>query len=203
MPSLFEEFELEKCPHCGVDRPGMPLLSRFVTEDNDGTKRYWGAYACRRCGRVVTAWSFEKVGQVEETFPQQSAISQEIPDPARSYLTQALASLAAPAGATMLAASAVDAMLKAKGYREEGSLYARINRAAEDHVITREMAEWAHTVRLDANEPRHADDGAPLPGLDQAKRSIDFALALAELLFVLPSRVRRGLGSDPTSRLGG
>jgi hypothetical protein len=39
----------------------------------------------------------------------------------------------------MLSASAVDAMLKVKGYKS-GSLYSRIDKAAEDHMITSEMA---------------------------------------------------------------
>ena len=68
----------------------------------------------------------------------------------------------APAGAVMLAASSVDAMLKEKGYNE-GSLYARIGQARDDHLITADMAEWAHEVRLDANDQRHADEAAALP----------------------------------------
>jgi hypothetical protein len=83
-------------------------------------------------------------------------------------------------------------MLKAKGYKE-GSLYSRINKAAEDNLITKEMAEWAHEVRLDANDQRHSDDAAPLPGVDDAKRSIRFAWALAQFLFVLPATVKRGI----------
>jgi len=92
----------------------------------------------------------------------------------------------------MLAASAVDAMLKSKGYKE-GTLNARINQAANDHLITDDMAKWAHQIRLDANEQRHADEQAPLPNDNDARRCIDFALALAQFLFVLPSRVTKGL----------
>jgi hypothetical protein len=94
----------------------------------------------------------------------------------------------------MLSASAVDAMLKAKLYKE-GSLYSRINKAAENHLITQEMAQWAHSVRLDANDQRHADEEVSLPTSDDAKRSIDFVLALGAFLFVLPSRVKSGLAS--------
>jgi hypothetical protein len=108
-----------------------------------------------------------------------------------TYLQQALESIHAPAGAVMLAASAIDAMLKTKGY-QEGSLFTRINQAAEAHLITREMAEWAHEIRLDANDQRHADVNQPLPDETQAKKCVDFALALAEFLFVLPARVQRG-----------
>jgi hypothetical protein len=98
----------------------------------------------------------------------------------------------APAGAVMLAASAVDAMLKLKGYAD-GSLYTRIEKAVTDHAITADMAKWAHAVRLDANDQRHADQAAILPTQEDAKRVIDFAAALAEILFVLPSRVQRGI----------
>jgi len=99
----------------------------------------------------------------------------------------------------MLAASSVDAMLKAKAYRAR-TLFDRINKAAEDHLITGEMAQWAHSVRLDANEPRHADEQAPLPSPEDARRSLDFALALGEFLFVLPSKVNRGItdGEGPS-----
>lgn len=92
----------------------------------------------------------------------------------------------------MLAASAIDAMLKERGLLE-GSLYARIDTAAAGHLITADMALWAHSVRLDANDQRHADPVANLPTEVDATRCIEFASALADVLFVLPSRVKRGL----------
>jgi hypothetical protein len=92
----------------------------------------------------------------------------------------------------MLAASSVDAMLKVKGY-ESGSLYSRIDKAAEEHVITLDMAAWAHEVRLNANEQRHADSAAPLPTGDDARHVVDFVVALAQILFVLPSKIQKGI----------
>jgi hypothetical protein len=100
----------------------------------------------------------------------------------------------------MLAASSVDSMLKIKGYKE-GTLYARIEQATKEHVITADMAKWAHDVRLDANDQRHADDNAPLPTAEDAKRCVDFSQALAQFIFVLPARVQRGIaeaGGKPT-----
>ncbi len=98
----------------------------------------------------------------------------------------------------MLSASAVDAMLESKGYKE-GSLYSRIDQAKSDHLITDEMARWAHEVRLDANDPRHADEIAPLPTDDDARKCIDFVLALGLFLFILPARVQRGLAESSTA----
>ncbi|MFI5180060.1 MAG: hypothetical protein ACHQPI_01560 [Thermoanaerobaculia bacterium] len=130
-------------------------------------------------------------GRVREIYPSVLQPDDSIPSTARTYLTQALQSLHAPAGGVMLAASAVDAMLKAVGY-VEGSLKARIDQAARDHRITDEMALWAHDVRLDANDQRHADQDATIPTEIDARRCVEFSLALAEFLFVLPDRVRRG-----------
>jgi hypothetical protein len=121
-----------------------------------------------------------------------STVSLELPERPRTFLSQAKESLHAPAGAVMLAASAVDAMLKQRGLTE-GSLYSRIEKAAAEHLITEEMAQWAHAVRLDANDQRHADEAATLPTESDAQRSIDFAVALGDILFVLPARVERGL----------
>jgi hypothetical protein len=118
-------------------------------------------------------------------------VAEEIPDRARDYLKQALASRKAPAGAIMLTASAVDSMLKDKGYKE-GSLYKRIDQAATDHLITAEMAMWAHEVRLDANEQRHVDEDLPMPTQADADKSIEFATALGQFLYVLPAMVTRG-----------
>lgn len=144
---------------------------------------------------VVSAWARNMGEEVEEHFPEVRAVSELLPGRPRAFLSQAKECLHAPSGAVMLAASAVDAMLKELGL-SEGKLYARIEKATQEYLITKEMAEWAHAVRLDANDQRHADDTAPLPTIDDAQRCIDFAAALGEILFVLPSRVERGLKGE-------
>ena len=188
---------LKRCPHCGVDTPHFPSLHEFETAQFDGgNARNWKAYKCSRCGGAILAATekgYGKDGPVTEMYPDNAGFSHDsIPERAQAYLNQASDSIHAPAGSVVLSAAAVDAMLKAKGYKD-GSLYSRINKAADDHLITKEMAEWAHDVRLDANDQRHSDDTAPLPVSEDAKRSIRFARALAQFLFVLPATVRRGI----------
>ncbi len=136
--------------------------------------------------------TYEKTDGILNIFPNVVTLDEAIPDTPREYLRQALNSLDTPAGSVILSASAVDAMLKAKSYKD-GSLYSRIEKAADDHLITAEMADWAHEVRLDANDQRHADEQSPFPTHDDATKNLDFALALAQFLFVLPSRVEHGL----------
>lgn len=193
MPKLENHLEISRCPHCNVDNPSLTSVGNAVTKAHSGAnQRHWRIYACARCGGIVTAAAKTPGAVIIDIFPTPENIDEAIPHIPRTYLQQALESLHVPAGAIILAARAVDAMLKENNYRE-GSLYQRINSAADDHLITADMAKWAHEVRLDANEQRHADEASPFPDDDDAKRSVDFAMALGQLLFVLPSRVKRGL----------
>ena len=193
MPALANQFEMDRCPHCSVDKPSLNSIYEFETAAHDGdNKRYWIVYVCSRCGGAVTATSIGRDRWADEIYPNAEAVDEAVEEPARNYLEQAIESLHAPAGSIMLCASAVDAMLKTKEY-VEGNLYSRIEQAAEDHLITQDMAAWAHQVRLEANAQRHADEGEELPSHEDARKTLDFAMALGEFLFVLPSRVESGL----------
>ena len=128
---------------------------------------------------------------INQIWPAAQTVADEVPVRARTFLSQAIASLHAPAGAVMLTASAVDAVLKDKGLNV-GNLNSRIDAAAKNHLITPEMAAWAHEIRLDANDQRHADEEADLPDSANAAKAIEFANALAQFLYVLPARVERG-----------
>lgn len=103
-------------------------------------------------------------------------------------MTQAIETKHSPAASLMVCARSVDEMLMVKGYTN-GNLYNKINDAEQSHVITSEMARWSHQVRLVANDERHPDILDPLATPDEAQKSIDFALALAEYMFVLPSKI--------------
>lgn len=198
---LVEQLALNRCPHCSVDRPTLTMRANFATTAQIGSLyRHWLVYACNRCGGVVAASTDRKGGLAKEIFPHVAATDESVPQPARDYLEQARDTLHAPAGSVMLAASAVDAMLKEKGYKE-GNLFSRIEAATSNHLLTKEMAAWAHEVRLDANDQRHADEDADLPTTADAKKTLEFTLSLAEYLFVLPSRVERGrtTGKRPES----
>jgi hypothetical protein len=192
MPLLSGNLELSRCSHCSVARPSLRRVHEFKTSNHIGNfNRHWSVYTCGSCGGVVTAWAQSLNGEIFGHFPKALEINSTIPERPLAYLQQAAESLHAPAGAVMLAASAVDSMLKIKGY-ELGSLYSRIEKAASDNVITHDMALWAHEIRLDANDQRHADQAAMLPSEDDAKRILEFATTIAEIMFVLPIRVQQG-----------
>jgi len=193
MADLNPTLDLDRCPHCSVARPNLSAKHQIETVDSSGRlERKWLVYVCASCGNLVTAWSFAYRDRVVEYFPSGRTIDELLPEKPREFLRQASESMHAPSGAIMLAASSVDSMLKLKGYKD-GSLYTRIEQAAKDHLITKEMAYWAHEVRLDANDQRHADDDAGMPTESDAQRVFDFTTALAQFLFVLPAKIQRGL----------
>lgn len=193
-PRLESQLVLDRCPHCSVASPTLEKAWEAETRRFDGTDiRFWRIYRCTRCGGLVSAASRENLGGlVSDMYPSHTEADEAIPQKARDFLNQAMDSLQSPAGAVMLAASAVDELLKQKGYKE-GKLYPRIKKATKDHLITEDMGKWAHQVRLDANDQRHSDEHSSMPNESDARRSVKFATALAEFLFVLPSEVIQGL----------
>ncbi|HEU0277135.1 MAG TPA: DUF4145 domain-containing protein [Rhodanobacteraceae bacterium] len=198
---LSQKLDIDRCPHCQVALPDMRILGQHQTANHSGAmQRKWAVYCCSSCGGLVTAWSVAFGAPVVDYFPKNTTVDESVPERPRTYLQQAIESLHAPAGAIMLAASAIDAMLKLKGY-ERGSLYERIEAAANDHLITQEMARWAHAARLDANGQRHADEAGALPTQEEAKVTIDFVNAIAQFLFVLPAQIDKGI--KETKQKGG
>ena len=196
MPNLPQHLDLTRCPHCQIDSPNLDALTQSIaTADQQSVvHRYWRIYKCTRCGGVVLAGGQSNNHSAPtEIYPKPSQVDASLPPIAKEYLTQAVNSIHAPAGSVMLCASSVDAMLKDKGYDDpKQSLYKRIEKAAADHLITESMKDWAHEIRLDANDQRHADQGATLPTTADAQRNIEFAQALGQFLYALPARVAQG-----------
>jgi len=198
MPEIVgNTFRIDTCPHCGVNKPLFSMICDAIGNSSEARLRY-RTFICSGCGGPMT--TVEDI-QFLDAFmvsyiPKTEEIDNDIPEKPRNFLLQALKTKHAPDGAVMLCASSVDTMLKEKGYKE-GSLNSRINKAKEDHLITSDMALWAHDIRLDANDSRHADAKNPFKTTEDAERAIAFAKALAEYLFILPARVTRGRG-NPT-----
>ncbi len=196
---------LDRCPHCATAHPTVVLRHSFtVTPRRAGALQavaghslQWGVYTCESCGGLVAAaiptdqHNDARMSSACWVVPAPRASRDDLPPRVQSFLKQAEETMSSPSAAVLMCASAVDAMLKARGYKE-GSLYKRIEKTVADNILTADMAAWAHDVRLDANGERHADEDAPMPTEADARRCFEFALTLGDVLFVLPARVRRG-----------
>ena len=199
--------DIKQCPHCSISVPNLVFQTAILypagrSDDVEG----WAIYQCATCHNVVCAkrtfyvpaytrqpsqYMLTQSQQTYAVIPAAKTVDSDLPDRPKRYLEQAISSLNAPDGAVMLAGSAIDSMLKIKGY-VEGSVYQRIEKAVGDNVLTIEMREWAHAVRLESNKPRHADLDEPHSSRQLAEQTIGFAQALGEYLFALPARIERG-----------
>ena len=201
-----EHLSLQRCPHCNTANPTIHRRTNFAVQPQKEAHQIpgnffvqWHVYVCASCAGLVAAGvpvhpSMANAAQllpVQWLVPEVVRISTDIPQSAAKYLAQARETLSSPAASVMMSAAAVDAMLKARNYKE-GSLFSRIRKADTDGVLTAQMAEWADDIRLDANDERHADEQARDKTPEDANRCLEFADALADLLFVLPARVKRG-----------
>lgn len=200
-----------RCPHCGVAKPTLIQLwiaSELIFGAADSSKpgRLWATYKCTSCGGAILAATHmavrtpqgtRAVPQVERLFPSAKVVDTALPASAQTYLAQAYETLHSPDAAALMAASAVDAMLKAKGYTK-GSLNDRIDQAVEDHILTEGMGKWAHAVRLEANNVRHADEAAPHRTKEEAEQVVEFADALGHFLFVLTAKIEKGVAAANT-----
>lgn len=191
---------LVRCPQCGIANPEMEMMWRsdcIIPRAESGYGYNWAVYKCTSCRLLVLAQSRlgnKSTKDLERVYPETESVAEDMPDRARNYLEQAIGIIHAPDGAAMLAGSAVDAMLKAKGLTE-GTVYTRIDQAVEQHILTKEMGDWAHDVRLGSNRPRHADQEDPHVTTDEARQAIEFTKTLGTILFVLPNRIaNRGHG---------
>ncbi len=68
------------------------------------------------------------------------------------------------------------------------TLYIRIDALANDGLITRDLKDWAHAVRLDGNQPIHSDVEL---SEDEAKDIVAFTEAFLMYAFTLPAMVGR------------
>src|SRR5689334_2252881 len=96
---------LDRCPHCAVAKPSLGSQWRGVTEAHDGSNpRVWSTYACATCGGMVMTSAPHNVqnAQIVAIWPTPVEVSDAIPVRARDFLSQAISSINAPAGAVML-----------------------------------------------------------------------------------------------------
>jgi hypothetical protein len=214
--SMAETIEgLPYCPHWGTANPASVRLNVGSVPASAGRGGelfervvLWAMYRCTTCHDVILVESEPTTElprarlAIRRMFPQPPQIAVDIPNPARRYLQDAQSSLHASSASILSSNSAIDAMLKTKGFPrydsngKEHSLNSRINEAAEGGVLTKGMAEWAHAIRVDANDQRHADDNLAALSNEALRRkaegTLNLAKAIGEFLFVIPAMVEAG-----------
>ena len=181
---------MHRCPHCQIAKP---LLQQIYMDDTASYEQAenWHVYRCTNCTCMVLARTNVRSSRVASIYPDIKVAPRELPESAHRYLAQAYRTVQdAPDAAAIMASSAIDDMLKQKGFTDQRTLHERIDAAKDQHLLTEEMAKWAHRIRFVSNNPRHADEDNPHVEAAEAQRMLDFAEALAQYLYVLPELAR-------------
>jgi Domain of unknown function (DUF4145) len=183
------DLNLDRCPQCNVAKPYLRQLWVSSIVQPNLLNGLWTVHACSSCNKLLLV-ERRTDGVVLRVYPQAEELAIEIPGRVRKALSEAIQTPFAPGASIMACAQAVDYMLKERGFREGDTLNQRIKAAVKAGVLTPDMEQWANEVRFAANDERH-EDTDPTP--DDAEHSVQFAVALADFLFVLPARVKRGI----------
>ena len=161
------------CPHCGTRRVSFSIVCespRLKHQDSN----VWDCLAdCANCTCSVLAVFFmcDDLRPTEAAFrrdlarhellrvsPSGPRIPEYVPENIAAFYDQGLDSLYRnfDAAGAMFRKS-LDIALRMKFPDVEGSLKQRIDRAAKQHMLTEDLAEWSHRIRLGGNTAIHED----------------------------------------------
>ena len=189
------------CPRCGTksvelreeDRDSACVITHFKDR---GYARVDVFAVCGYCRRgVVLTFERDSTTNARGSFlelapsPLSFDAPKYTPENAARYYAQALKNLSGnwdAAGAMFR--KTLDTALKHKFSDLSGTLQERIQKAADNHQLTPDMAAWAHHVRLGGNEAVHDDE--PFSE-DAAVELAAFTKLVLIYLFRLPGMIEK------------
>jgi len=187
------------CPHCGV-------YSTFRVSA-EHKNEYWGGYAqilnCNYCHQHVYVVLGEKITEdsrgnkisqevIVESYPKRvpkmhESITKNIAD---DYI-EAIKCLdvGANKGAIAMCRRALQSSALEKGASKD-KLIDQIDELWEKGIITKDIREWAHEIRLSGNIGAHPnEDGLMNVTAEDAKGMIEFLERYFEYVYVMPYKV--------------
>ena len=194
---------LRDCPYCGIKSVAFTVLyeASYVLYLRNEVR--WDTFAtCGYCSRGVLA-TFDTNGNrppsecppgslmLLNTAPElpNTSAPTHTPGNVAGFFKQAMDNLPNNCDAAgSMFRKALDTGLKSKFPEITGKLSARINEAAAQQKLTRELAEWAHQIRIDGNDAAHEEE--PFKEED-AKKLCDFTRLVFYYLFTLPGMLEK------------
>ena len=191
------------CPHCET---------RGVSFANVGQHQFWSEgpdvltvftlVVCGYCDLAAMA-TFENSfdGRIDEDHLEESdvtlhpsaaskaSVPEHLPDRVAQRYSEAVSNMrSAPESAAVMFRKTLELGLKTIRPDDDGNLYVRIEKAANAGAITRDLAEWAHRVRLDGNDAAHED---AVPTAKETRELRQFAELFLRYVFSLPGMTER------------
>jgi hypothetical protein len=212
-PNNYGNVQLAICPFCYAKNPGLHLIhltdielslpqARLLGDQVAEGACQWALYSCTSCLLCISvciAQAWGATGRLRTVLAFPTIVSshsrlKDTPSSARDYLLEAeRIRRDSPRSSILATATAIDHMLKHRGYKT-GSLYERINAAVAAQEFPKSIGDWAHEVRLDANDIRHADEHTD-PSYYSAQRADllwRLAATISDVWFGIPAEIARG-----------
>lgn len=127
--------------------------------------------------------------------PPDSEIPDHMPANVHQYFSEAVTNVTTgPNAAGAMFRKSLDVGLKYVDPDGSGNLIGRIEGAAERGLLTENLAEWAHHIRMEGNDAAHDED--PFTS-DEAKDLHRFTELVMMYLFTLPGMLKERRGDPP------
>jgi hypothetical protein len=192
------------CGHCGGKSCSFHIRD-FITNETD-CRIIEASVVCAVCDRLslITyhhfstnvsfgSYSFDKhyhtlPDEIPEIgfipAPATSSAPDHTPEPVRSFFLEAVSCVkTAPNASGAMFRKSLDAALKLLHPNGSGNLIKRINSAADEGLLTKDLANWAHRLRIEGNDAVHDED--PFTQ-EEAEQLYQFAELFMMYVFTLP-----------------
>ena len=197
---------LLECPHCRAEKIGF--APRYAGDFRPGVAQTILFLQCLGCGeglaavvdnfsRNVQHWcngQANDLGKILRTYPAAAAhkAPADVPPEVQTAYLSGLDNLGRPNGtntAAIMFRRAIEVAVKKldPGAPKGANLRARIDRLADD-IATPAMKDWAHHVRLEANDAAHEPEEFTK---DEAKELGTFAELFLTYAYTLPKMLER------------
>lgn len=207
------------CPHCLAERIGFSL----ILDRQTARTTYQTVARCNGCGEIVVLWLNDKVGgtapvncagnplernfEIIRQYPQRREHSapEHTPDNIAHFYVQALdnALRRQPDASGGMSRKVVDVATK-QMFAPDDPLrrkptFNRIEALAADGRLTKDLAEWAHHVRIEGNEAVHDDEPY---NQEQADELVKFAELFLTYVFTLPGQLAAARAAGASEETG-
>ena len=201
------------CPRCGTKSAGFSVREkeRFTT----ASTYFFETFAvCGVCKKGVVAIFFYDGGTHLRTAnlpnsrltsmvpsPEKVAAPAHTPDNIAHFFKQGASSLEAGShdAAGAMFRKTLETSLKEKFPDIKGTLKKRIDKAAQDHKLTPDLADWADHIRFEGNEATHGEEPYKAEHAREVKAFTELVLMY---LYMLPGMLeearQRGAENEDT-----
>ena len=192
------------CPHCETKRANFQVRDEYRPAALPGTIQAF--VSCGVCGTGAVAVFLSSGGHVDTlkgSFPvnpdlftlldfhPKPSVPQaplHLPDQVRDYYLEAAEHVTrAPTSAGLMLRKTLEVGLNHIAPSSKETLQQRIDALATSGAITKDLAEWAHRIRLDGNDAAHKDN--PFTK-EQAEQLHHLTQLVLMYLFSLPGMLK-------------